>query len=551
MDTDLDSNKTIDDLVEFGRTLIKWSWLLVLVAVIFGGAVYYYTNQLPRVYQASTKLVVNITSDASGVDVSAQALTLAGKYARTMITKDLLSRTATELGTPISKAVDVLVDEFFPILEIRVTDSDPGRAADTANMIVKVFSENESRNQASRYAELATNIEAEIAKIDVELTNINSKLAAIQANESPLAGTETVEDSATYVRRAQLELSLAQYTQTRYSLVYNLQQVRLSEIKSQITFTQLDPAVSNPVPVRPLPLRDAFYAALIGFVLCGVVVFVVDYLGDEINNPDEITRRYHLPILGLIPNYSLKDNELISKVSPRNPATESYRLLRTNLQYSSVDNPLKSILVTSSIPGEGKSSLVANLGQVMAQIHQNVVMIDCDLHRPKLHKFFQLANWLGLTDLLAAKTKKLGEVYFRTGTNNLYMIPSGPLPPNPSEILNSTGLKELVSFLTRNSDIVILDSPPLLAVADSLVLASHVDGVILVVNPKRSKRKMLEYSIEQLKQVNAKILGVVMNDVKVSNLHYGYKRKYYGKKYDSVYGQNTKGASPLNNEKSG
>ncbi|HPS42243.1 MAG TPA: Wzz/FepE/Etk N-terminal domain-containing protein, partial [Anaerolineaceae bacterium] len=104
MDPELDSNKTIDDLVEFGRTLLKWSWLLVLVAVIFGGAVYYYTNQLPRVYQASTKLVVNITSDASGVDVSTQALNLAGKYARTMITKDLLSKTATQLGTPISKA---------------------------------------------------------------------------------------------------------------------------------------------------------------------------------------------------------------------------------------------------------------------------------------------------------------------------------------------------------------------------------------------------------------------------------------------------------------
>ena len=536
MDTGIKTPSVIEVLMEYASSLLKWSWLLILVTLIFGGVTYYLTNRQPRIYKASTKILVSVRSEAQSIDSYTQSLQLAGQYATLMTTKTLLNATAKKLGYPITGSVQTQVDDKYPIIAVSVTDTDPKKAAETANAVVAEFSEEQRTDQSSRYTELETNIEAEIARIDKELTAINEKLAAMQTDTSGSKDTSaSIVDTATFVNRSQLELSLTQLTQTRYSLVYNLQQVKLSEINSQISITQLDPAVRNPTPIQPKPLKNALSGALLGIVVAAGIILVIISLQDEIKNPDEIMQKMHVPVLGLIPHYQWEKDAIISFSDPRSPSAEAYRLLRTNLQFFEANSPLHSVLVTSSTPGEGKSSLVANLGQVMSQIYSSVVIIDCDLHRPSLHKFFQLSNHTGLTDLFIHNKKYLSEVLQQTKTENIQIISAGTLPPNPSEVLNSKVMVNVMDRLNKDNVIVFLDSPPLLSVADALVLAPRVDGVIVVMDTKMTTRRMLEHSIEQLRQVNARILGVVLNDVKINRLQYGYMRKYYGKKYRRYY----------------
>jgi capsular exopolysaccharide synthesis family protein len=196
---------------------------------------------------------------------------------------------------------------------------------------------------------------------------------------------------------------------------------------------------------------------------------------------------------------------------------------------------LNSLVVTSASPSDGKTSVVANLATVLAQNEKKVVIIDSDLRRPRIHKVFALSNRLGLSDYFIRSSENLSGVVKKTGTEGLCVITSGSLPPNPSELLNSAKMTEVLKLLASRFNQVILDTPPLLAVTDALVLAPRVDGVILVIDPTKTKRGALRHALEQLQSVNANLLGVVLNNVKIKRSNYYYNRNYYyGKQYGKV-----------------
>jgi len=215
--------------------------------------------------------------------------------------------------------------------------------------------------------------------------------------------------------------------------------------------------------------------------------------------------------------------ELVTVHHPRSPIAEAYRSLRTNLEFSSLDKPLRTMLVTSPGPGEGKSTILANLGVVMAQTGRKVIMVDCDLRRPSLHELFGVSNGKGFTTMMVEEAAMKEPPLLETGVENLWLLPSGPLPPNPAELLASRRMKEIIGILTERADNVLFDAPPVVAVTDAAVLASQVDGVLLVISAGQTKREFAKRAKALLDKVNARIVGAVLNNVPLDvSLHRYY-----------------------------
>jgi non-specific protein-tyrosine kinase len=216
-------------------------------------------------------------------------------------------------------------------------------------------------------------------------------------------------------------------------------------------------------------------------------------------------------------------DHLITVADPRSPVSEAYRTLRTNLDFSSLDKPIKTMLVTSAGPEEGKSTVLANLAVTTAQAGRRVILVDCDLRRPTLHNIFNLKNDAGLTTMVVDDAAMESPPLRDTGVEGLQLVSSGPLPPNPSELLGSRRMEEIIAALLERADVVLFDAPPVVAVTDAAVLATKVDGVLLVVNAGGTKRDYARTAKARLEKVNANLLGAVLNNVRFDvSLHRYY-----------------------------
>lgn len=215
----------------------------------------------------------------------------------------------------------------------------------------------------------------------------------------------------------------------------------------------------------------------------------------------------------------------IVEKEPKSIAAESYRTLRTNIQYSSFDKEYRVIVVTSSEPGEGKSTTSGNLALCMAQGDKKVILIDCDLRKPSLHKKFKISNLVGLSDVMIGKEDITTAIH--RYNKNLVLLTSGKIPPNPSEMLSSKAMSNLLETLKETFDYIILDTPPVQAVTDSQILSTKADGTILVIRAERTKKESVQNAVSLLKKVNANIIGTVLNGIDISRNKYYY---YYGDK---------------------
>ncbi|ADQ45261.1 capsular exopolysaccharide family [Caldicellulosiruptor kronotskyensis 2002] len=218
--------------------------------------------------------------------------------------------------------------------------------------------------------------------------------------------------------------------------------------------------------------------------------------------------------------------EVIALYNPRSPITESYRMLRTNIQYSSLDKPIKTIVVTSTGPSEGKTVTCANLAVVMAQAGSKVLVIDADLRRPAIHKVFGVSNKVGLTNLLV-ENKNFEEIVQKDGVEGLDLITSGPIPPNPAELLGSKKFENFLNTISQSYDYIIIDTPPCGSLTDAAIIGRIVDGVILVAAAGEVQIEAIQQAKENLQKVNANIIGVVLNKVKRQTSSYYYYYYYY------------------------
>ncbi|MCJ7667915.1 MAG: CpsD/CapB family tyrosine-protein kinase [Anaerolineae bacterium] len=218
-----------------------------------------------------------------------------------------------------------------------------------------------------------------------------------------------------------------------------------------------------------------------------------------------------------------RQESLVTISNPRSPISEAYRSLRTNLEFSSLDRPLKTMVVTSAGPEEGKSTTLANLAVTLAQAEKKVILVDCDLRRPSQHEIFEVGNSLGLTTMVVDEEAFRNPPLQETPVPNLKLLPSGPLPPNPSELLGSRRMEEIIATLREKADLVLFDAPPIIAVTDAAVLASKVDGVLLVIRAGTTKRDHAQRAKALLEKVNTRLVGAVLNNVRMDiSLHRYY-----------------------------
>ncbi|MBW9148228.1 CpsD/CapB family tyrosine-protein kinase [Clostridium sp. CM028] len=221
--------------------------------------------------------------------------------------------------------------------------------------------------------------------------------------------------------------------------------------------------------------------------------------------------------------------KLVTLRNPKSRTAEAFRTLRTNIQFSSLDKEYKSIVVTSSGVGEGKSTVMSNLAITMAESGKSVILVDCDFRKPSIHKKMGITNSVGLTNILVQGVKK-EECVVKSTVNNLFILTSGPVPPNPAELLGSKKMRDFIEVLKSEFDLVLIDAPPVLAVTDAQIISTIVDGVIFVASYGEAQKKALVDAKQLIDKVGGKILGVVFNKVPQS------VSGYYGKYYKGYYG---------------
>jgi capsular exopolysaccharide synthesis family protein len=252
-------------------------------------------------------------------------------------------------------------------------------------------------------------------------------------------------------------------------------------------------------------------------------------LDDTIKTPQDVERATGLTTLGAISRIQGETvaDKLVAALHPKSPISEAYRVMRTNLQFASLDKPIRSLLITSPNPGEGKSTTLANLGIVLAQSGKRVVLVDTDLRRPVQHKAFGLPNKQGLTDVLLLDELALDGHLQPTAVPGLRVLTTGPLPPNPSELLGSARMGQLIKALEQEADVVLFDTPPALPVTDAAVLATQTDAVLMVMDAGQTRRGLAGVAVENLKQVGANLVGVALNRLMPGRGGYYYYYYYY------------------------
>jgi polysaccharide biosynthesis transport protein len=501
------------ELRDYLRVLQRRKWTVVLVAaLVVAASVVASLSQTP-VYRATAEVLLQPRTTESIFDPSVVQNLTGGKQAPTEIrvvkSDPVRALVSADLGSAPSVSVSNPAETDFLLISAESTD--PERAATVANAYGRAYVEFRRQQAVSDLEKASDDLEQSIAEIDEEL---NARPATAPAG-SP-AGVIAAQGQETL-------LSQRTFFSSR------LQQIQLA-IKQKTGGAQLQtPAVAPTEPVRPTPARNAVVALFVGLILGVGLAFLRDYLDESITGKEELERTVPgLTVLGLIPTIpGWKEGEkpvVVSLTETASPAAESYRALRTSVQFLGVERPLRVIQVTSASKAEGKSTTVANLAVALARAGQRVTIVDCDLRRPRIHQFFGMANDIGLTSVLIGEATIGSAVQAVPDVPNLYLLPSGPRPPNPSELLAGQHVAEILGSLEEGS-LVIIDCPPVLPVTDAVVLSGKVHGTLLVATAGETRQKELRRTREVLDQVGAPLIGLLLNGVNADD-SYGYSYRY-------------------------
>ncbi|NCO52729.1 MAG: polysaccharide biosynthesis tyrosine autokinase [Deltaproteobacteria bacterium] len=353
--------------------------------------------------------------------------------------------------------------------------------------------------------------------------------------------------------KAELELArlsrLAKVNSSMYIfLLEKHQETRIAKAATISNITIIDPAIIPDLPIKPQKKKNLLLGLIVGLMLGVGLAFFQEYLDDTIKDSDSAKRLLGLPILSTIPFIAPQKNKkdsvgeeerrtLISHTDPRSPASEAFRSLRTSIHFSGGKAKSKIVLITSTFPGEGKTTVAANLALTMAQTGKKVLLIGCDLRKPTLHTVFEVPRVPGLTELLIGDCEINATVH-HTGFFHLDFINAGTIPPNPAELLGSKEMAGLIEKMQEEYDTLLLDAPPVLAVTDAPILAALADKVLVLVEVGGVQVKAAQRAVEILRSVGAPIAGLILNDKTAKGADYYSYYSYYGKRYsnDYVYG---------------
>jgi len=515
------------ELIEYWNIFKRWWWLMVACVLVSSGSSYIGTRGMPRIYQATTTVIVGQTlqqaNPSSGdLYISQQ---LAQTYAQMVQRQPILGGAARALGLEYTPAADTVSTRLVPgtqLLEISVRDTIPERAQALADGIAQQLIQQSPTGREE--SERQTFIQQRLASLQSNIEQTGVRIAEEQAKLDASNSARAIQQYQANIDA--LEQRLSSYTSTYASL-------NLSVQGGTNFITVVESAALPSEPISPNVAQTVLLAAAIGLGLAVGGAVLIEFLDDTIKSADEVARITQLPVLGAIARIEGESYEekLIVHHQPLSATAEAYRALRTNIRFSFVDRPMRTLLVASSGPSEGKSLTLANLAVAMAQSGFRVVMVDTDLRRPVLHKIFNVSNAEGLSSILLAPEPD-PEAYLQdTGVENLQLLPCGPLPPNPAEILGSERMGAVLDILLAIADLIIFDSAPILLVTDAAVLAARLreGGVLLVTGVGQTRRGLAKRAVEEFQRVHANLLGVVVNRVSThtgSEYYYHYYQDY-------------------------
>ncbi len=505
-----------------------WLPLFIASVILAAGAAFVISNQLPRVYEAKATLIVGQSLSAVNPDYNQLLVSqrLSTTYASLATKRPILDNVITELALPttagdLARRVRADAPLDSTLLTITAQDGDPTKAAAIANALTEQLiaaSPTIQGRQSEIQAFIDSDLKATEAQIETSQAQRDSLNAVTNRTAAQEADLQTLDG-----RLVSLRSTLATLLAFTSNNASNL-------------LTVIEPAIAPADSISPRPLLNTLLAAVLGLLLAAAVVLVVEYLADGIRDADSIAEVTGLSTLGTIPRMKRNKGgseiyQLAALLYPRSGVAEAYRTLRTNIEFSAVDAPIRALLVTSSVPGEGKTITAANLAVVFAQAGRRVLLVDADLRKPGVHRLFDLPNEHGLTTLLRGDGVALDAVSHLTEQENLRVMTTGPLPPNPAELIGSQRMRTVLASLQNSMDLVIVDSPPLQAVTDSAILSSVLDGTLFVIDAERSRRRSVRSARQALAKAGANILGAALNRVPVKEA--SDYASYYGAYFSS------------------
>jgi polysaccharide biosynthesis transport protein len=506
------------NLKDYASPLIKMWWLILAAVLVAGVSSFLVTRQQPMIYQSRATLMVGRALENPNPNNADLGLTqaLASTYADVAKRENVRDATMTALGLSELPQYTVKVVPNTELIEIAVVDTNPQRAQAVAgeltNQLIKLSPTGSTPADQPRQSF----IDQQLNQLEANIKGTQDEISNKQAELAQMFSARQIADTQALITALENKLTAMQ---ANYASL-----LQSTKRDATNTITIVEPPTLPSQPIGPNKKATILLAVAIGFILAAAGAYLVDYLDDTLKNPEDIQKTLGLATLGAVPRIGTDTDQNGLLLGGPPTVVEAYNVLRTNLQFAAVADRLGLLLITSPSPHEGKSLTAANLSIALAQASKRVILIDADLRRPHLHKLFGLSNSVGVTSALLQANLSFDSLLCQTVVPGLRVLTSGPLPPNPSQLLSAARMQELLAELEAEADIVILDSPPATAVADAAILSTYVDGVLLVVDAGSTRRDPARKACEALKQVNAPVIGVTLNRMPRGGDYYYYYR---------------------------
>jgi succinoglycan biosynthesis transport protein ExoP len=510
------------ELRDYLRVLSRRKWTVALAAaVVLGSALAAAFLQTP-VYQGTAEVLLQPRSTESLFNPSTGQRADPARAVQTEIEVLKSGPVQAEVRRRLGRAPDISAGPVgqTDVIRVRARSTEAKQAAAVANAYAEAYIDFRRKQAVGDLVAAGEELQRKVDSLQAQIDPLTQ-----QVNAADPKGRGEVEARV----RPQLDSLLSQQALFKQKLDQLQVDAALKTGGAQL----VTPATTPSTPVEPRPVRTGAVALVVGLLFGVGLAFLFDYLDDSIKAKEDVERAAPgVSVLGFIPAIpgwrDRQETRLISLSDPSSPASEAYRSLRTSVQFLGLDRPLKTVLMTSPGASEGKTTTLANLAVALARAGQQVIVVCCDLRRPRVHEFFGLSNATGFTSVLLGETALSTALQPVRSSAKLRLLASGPLPPNPSELLASDRAVELFDSLRRQADIVLIDAPPVLPVTDAAVLSSRVDATLLVATANVTTRKALGRAVEVLAHVDAPLVGTVLNGVDAEGGYgYGYGYGYY------------------------
>ena len=543
------------ELRQYFQLLRKHILLIALVCLAGAGAALYYSLRQPPVYKASATLALNPSAPNSAVPFSPSSqvqdlIPTYNAYVKTRAFAGLVAQDVSLPGVDADTILRAITSEGIPntlFFRVNATSSNAQYAQLFANSVAHVFIEQNVAQQREQLAQLGDVQQAERQQLDESRKSLQDEVdyyrSVIPSLRKQIDDLEVLPPSTERDRRIlDLRNQLSQSQDLNTKLLATLTDVKskLSQLASTSalnTAIVVDQARLPPAP-QPSDLpRNVLAALFASFVLSFGGILLLEQIDYTFKTPEEMDGQYGMTTLGVMGVLESRESKtpgerLVALVRPQSTSAEAFRTLRTNVRFAATKRPIHSLLITSAGPSEGKSFTAANLAIVYAQLGQRVILVDLDLRRPSVHRLFSVPNKKGFTNLMLDENLSVEAHLAETPVPGLQVLPSGPLPPNPSELLSSPRAQQLITQLTEHADLVIFDSPPAVTVADAVILSTIMDATIQVVMAGTTRRDVVLRGRDLLVRAEGRLLGPVMNKMRFGDAGYYY---YYYRYYNTGY----------------